>query len=68
MQLRDLEFRGLVSRWRAGVWGELAEEGAGAQVVVGKRKLMHWLRRDVDTQKITDVTHDTGRQNNKGKA
>lgn len=49
--------------------GERAEEeGAGAQVVVGKRKLMHWLWRDVDTQKITDAKHDTGRQDNKGKA
>lgn len=34
---------------------QLTEEGAGAQVVVGRRKLMHWPRRDVDTQKITDA-------------
>lgn len=53
----------------SGGGGKIAEEeGAGAQLVVGKRKLMHWPRRDVDTQKITDAKHDTGRQNNKGKA
>lgn len=37
-------------------------------VVVGKRNLMPWLRRDVDTQKIRDVKRNSGRPNNKAKA